>query len=1142
MQKFLKAIALFLLLTMTGLSLAAQNSVIQGTVVSSAGEPIIGAGILVKGAPTRGVVTNEAGQFSIPASKGEALVVSCLGYVSQEILLTGATRLDVVLVEDTSLIDETIVVGYAPMRKSDFTGSIASVKSSELQTSTATLGQALVGRVAGVEVRQSEGAPGAGVNLRVRGVNSLTASTAPLYVVDGYPVASDDLINPNDIESIEILKDAASAAIYGSRGASGVVLITTKRGSENKASVTYDFSYGIQELAHKIDLMNAREFAELYVEARNNSYWAYCQKGGVPYDPKDDNPTRIAKLAAVGINQSSTITVSPYFWDFSKNDYASTAFRYDTDWQDEYFSRAGMARHNVSVNGGSKNIKYMASLGYLDQDGIISPSGHKQINARINLDAQVTKRFSVSVNYSMTDAKTREVKTYGRSNGGGEGSEGYDGATQGCLVAIPNFPAYNDIENLASQPWAIDGNTGVYTAEEWASYNTPGTMARSWMNFFSNKYDFNSSESPIVVANDVKINRVRVRNNVSMAGTYEPVKDLKIKLLLGRMWNNEEYSKFRPNSVGAGKTYAYASALETSNHYAISSSRKDEDSLGELTINYKKAFGGNHRIDALAGFTMQDHTVNRIGIQAMQFSDNRIQDISATIDPNSVREYDVDRYEYTLVSYLGRLNYSYADRYTATASFRADGSSRFGASSKWGYFPSISAGWTITNEPFIKDAVEGIVSARLRASWGMSGNNNIGNYASIATISTGTTAMGGSVVPTSYESSFVDSGLSWETTKQTNIGLDLGFLNGRINLIANYYNSISTDVLYSLGIPSISGSTSTTTNLGDSKIRNRGFDIQLDARILQGPVTWTVGTNFSLNRNKVLYLSEGVEEIFNNTMRSSATHVTRVGYPIGSFYGYRTIGIMSQADYQNVLLDREIYISNGNKFPEGYTLKGPAVPDYSLEYLSPGNVIYNDFKKDNKITDADREILGDAYPDFTGGFNTSLAWNGFDLAMGFTYSMGAKVVNFNDYYAYNMEGSGNQYGIVRERYVDESRPGNGFVPRAFRHGNKNTGMKVSDRYFDTADYLRMSTASLGYNFPKSLCQKIKVQAIRVYVNGDNLFTITNYRGFNPEVDQYNTQGNRTKGERKSNGNMMPGFDWGSYPIARVYTFGFRLTF
>jgi hypothetical protein len=250
---------------------------------------------------------------------------------------------------------------------------------------------------------------------------------------------------------------------------------------------------------------------------------------------------------------------------------------------------------------------------------------------------------------------------------------------------------------------------------------------------------------------------------------------------------------------------------------------------------------------------------------------------------------------------------------------------------------------------------------------------------------------------------------------------------------------------------------------------------------------------------------------------------------------------MNTAQYQGTLKDGEVYVANGNKFPEGYKMQGPAVPDYSLEYLSPGNVIYNDYDKDGRITEKDRQIIADAYPDFTGGFNTNLSFYGFDVALGFTYSMGAKIVNFNDYYAYNMEGSGNQYGVVRERWKSDEEPGNGSVPRAFRHGNKNTGMKVSDRYIDDADFLRLSTASIGYNFPKSVCEKIKAQGLRVYVNGDNLFTLTNYRGFNPEVDQYSV-GGKTSAEKKSNANMTPGFDWGSYPIARIVTFGVKLTF
>ena len=1137
MKSILTKIVSTILVAMISVSLfAQQKDVVSGTITSTNGEPLVGASVVVKGSVARGAITDINGAYSIPASSGETLVYSCIGFETKEVTLTGSVKVDVVLGEDVNFLEETVVVGYAPMRKSDFTGSISSLKSEELQKSAATLGSSLVGRVAGVEVRQSNGAPGAGVNIRVRGVNSLSASTAPLYVVDGYPVADDDFINPNDIESIEILKDAASAAIYGSRGASGVVLITTKRGKDSdKASVTLDYSYGIQTLGRKIDLLNAREFAELYVEARNNSYWAYCQKAGVPYDPTDDNATRTAKTGQTTQN----IGLSPFFWDFSKNDYAETAFMYDTDWQDQYFKTAGMSRYNVSVTGGNKRIKYMASLGYLDQDGIIAPSGHKQINARVNIDAQVTDKLKVTASYAMTDTKTREVKTYGRSNSGGEGSEGYDGATQGTIVAVPNFPAYIDENTFKNDAWVAANNNSANTADLFMSYNTPGSLARGWMNFFSSNWGINSSENPLVIAQDLQINNTKVRHNLTFSANYEIIKGLNLKAQVGRLWYDQTYSKYRPNTISAGGTIAQNPSLETSSHYAISTTSKDEDTLGELIATYTNKWG-EHRIDVLAGVTAQAHNYTGIGIMAKEFTDNRIPDISATVNTKAVEEYNVDRYRYTLLSYLARFNYSYGDRYAVTASFRGDGSSRFGAESKWGYFPSISAGWSLSNEPFLKDALEN-TEIRLRASWGMSGNNNIGNYASIATIGTGTTSLGQSIIPTAYESSFVDAGLSWETTKQTNIGLDLGFWNGRLNIIANYYNSITTDVLYSLGIPSISGSTSTTTNLRDSKIRNRGFDIQLDARILEGPVTWTLGTNFSLNRNKVLYLSEGVEEIFNNTMRSSPTHATKVGYPIGSFQAYRTNGIMSTADYQNVLKDREVFVANGNSFPEGYTLQGPAVPDYALEYLSPGNVIYNDLNGDGLINESDREIIGSAYPSFTGGLNTSLAFFGFDVALGFTYSVGAKIMNFNDYYAYNMEGSGNQYGVVRERWKSDEEPGNGSVPRAFRHGNKNTGMKVSDRYIDDADYLRLSTASIGYNFPKSVCEKIKAQALRIYVNGDNLFTLTNYRGFNPEVDQYST-GGKTSAEKKSNANMMPGFDWGSYPIARIVTFGVKLTF
>ena len=416
-----------------------------------------------------------------------------------------------------------------------------------------------------------------------------------------------------------------------------------------------------------------------------------------------------------------------------------------------------------------------------------------------------------------------------------------------------------------------------------------------------------------------------------------------------------------------------------------------------------------------------------------------------------------------------------------------------------------------------------------RVGLGLSGNNNIGNYASIATISSGITSFGTTSYNTNYEAGFVDSGLGWETTRQTNLGIDLGFFKGRLNLIANWYNSISTDILYSMPIPSISGSTTTRTNLADAKIRNRGYDVQVDARIFEGDFTWVVGANLSANRNKVLSLGAAGNEILTTTERSTQSHITRVGHPIGAFLAYRTMGIMNQAQYEAVLSDREIFLANGGKFPEDYKLKGPAVPSYDLEMLMPGSVIYNDLDGNKTIDSDDREILGDAYPDFTGGFSTSMSWKGFDLSAVFSFSYGAQVVNFNDFYIYNMEGSGNQYGIVRERYRDEEHPGNGYVPIALRHGGKNTSMKMSDRYIDDASYFRLSNLTLGYTFPKAMTKKVNISSLRIFMSGDNVFTLTNYRGFNPEVDE-------------RSGVLSPGFDWGSYPLARILTAGLSITF
>ena len=665
-----------------------RGGVVTGTVKTISGEPVIGASVIVL-ETNRGNVTGLEGDFSVEATPGQTLSVSFLGYNTQQIKVGSQTSFDITLTEDSKQISEVLVVGYTPMRKSDFTGSIASVKASELSATTPTVGQSLVGKVAGVEVHQTSGAPGDGVTIRVRGVNSLSASSVPLYVIDGYPASEDVFINPSDIESIDILKDAASAAIYGSRGASGVVLITTKRGKDGEAAkVSYDFSYGIQQLDHKVDLLNSTQFRDLLIDARNNSYRLRATAAGLSWSPYDDNTIRAAKgfsLAEVGIH--------PMFYDFTTR--TPVTPQYDTDWQDELFSNAGIMRHNVSVIGGTKAIKYMASVGYMDQDGIIAPSNHNRINARINLDAQITKRLTASISYSMYDAKNTVVQAEGRMIN--------DGVIQSALMYLPNLPAYE--EN--------------------------GDYARSAMIRMKTDWGMNFPENPLAIANELDINEKMSRHNLNLNLVYEFLPDLKLSARLGQQWYNYRYFYYRPMSIGRDAAPAYSEELRSSN-IARTTSTYDVDRLGEFTLSYKKKIG-RHHIDALAGYTLQKKTYDRLGVEATGFADDRIHEVTGHgSNASDISLYSTRKAAWAMMSFLTRVNYSFDDRYTLTGSFRADGSSRFGIDSRWGYFPSVSAGWTLSNEPFLKDALKDVASIRLRASWGKSGNNDIGNYASLA--------------------------------------------------------------------------------------------------------------------------------------------------------------------------------------------------------------------------------------------------------------------------------------------------------------------------------------------------------------------------------------------------------------------------
>mgnify|MGYP002962704091 CR=1 FL=1 len=1090
-----------LLLSILILPAHAQDRVtVSGQLTDSSQTPLIGASVIEKGT-TNGVTTDADGRYQISVKPDGVIDFSFIGYKPQSLAVMNRTEINVTMEEDATMIGEVVAIGYGSQRKEDLSMAVSTVKVDDAARSRAAdLGTLLQGRMPGVTIQQS-GDPLQKASFTVRGRGSKgnddgtdksaaysrdnigpTSGDGVLVVVDGVPGAP---YMAEDIETITILKDAASAAIYGSRGASGVVLITTKRGKDGEAAkVSYDFSYGIQQLDHKVDLLNSTQFRDLLIDARNNSYRLRATAAGVSWSPYDDNTIRAAKgfsLAEVGIH--------PMFYDFTTR--TPVTPQYDTDWQDELFSNAGIMRHNVSVIGGTKAIKYMASVGYMDQDGIIAPSNHNRINARINLDAQITKRLTASISYSMYDAKNTVVQAEGRMIN--------DGVIQSALMYLPNLPAYE--EN--------------------------GDYARSAMIRMKTDWGMNFPENPLAIANELDINEKMSRHNLNLNLVYEFLPDLKLSARLGQQWYNYRYFYYRPMSIGRDAAPAYSEELRSSN-IARTTSTYDVDRLGEFTLSYKKKIG-RHHIDALAGYTLQKKTYDRLGVEATGFADDRIHEVTGHgSNASDISLYSTRKAAWAMMSFLTRVNYSFDDRYTLTGSFRADGSSRFGIDSRWGYFPSVSAGWTLSNEPFLKDALKDVASIRLRASWGKSGNNDIGNYASLAGISSGSYAFGQTPVSTTYEGSFTDAALGWETTRQTNVGIDLGFFNGRLNVIGNWYNSISTDILYKYPISSISGATSTTTNMSGAKIRNRGFDVQLDARLLTGKVNWNFSTNISVNRNKVVSMG-GLDDIISTTERSVGSHITKEGKPIGSFYGYQAVGIMSKADYANALLDRDVYIKNGNKFPEGYQLKGPAVASYALDNLSYGNAIWKDANGDGVITTDDKTIIGDAYPDFTGGFSTSLSWNGLDFSASFAYSYGGEVINFQDYYLYNMEGSGNQYSIVADRYISDAQPGRNNVPIASRISTTNTSLKLSSYYVEDASFFRCANITLGYTLPKRWTSKLHITSCRVYVSGDNLFTITPYRGYNPEVSYKSS-------------NMMPGFDWGCYPLSRIYSVGLNLTF
>ena len=927
-----------------------------------------------------------------------------------------------------------------------------------------TMAQALAGKVAGVEVRQADGAPGEGVQIRVRGVNSLSAGSDPLYVVDGYPASEDVYINPGDIESIDILKDAASAAIYGSRGASGVVLITTKRGKEGeRAKISYDFSYGIQQLERKVDLLDANQFRDLYIASRNDSYRRKATAAGIAWSPNDDNTIRSAKgfsLADVGIH--------PMFYDFTTR--TPVEQQYNTDWQDEVFGNAGMMRHNISVTGGSKAIRYMASVGYMDQDGIIAPSNHNRINARLNLDAQITKHFSASLSYSMYDVKNKVVQAEGRMIN--------DGVIQSMLMYLPNLPAYE--EN--------------------------GDYARSAMIRMVTDWGINFPENPLVIANELDISEKTSRHNLNFNLVYEPLPDLKISARLGQQWYNYRYFYYRPMSIGRNSTPAYGPELASYN-IARSSSTYDIDRLGEFTASYKKQLG-RHHVDALIGYTLQRKTYDRLGVQATGFADDRIHEVTAHGPKDSdVSLYETRKAAWSMMSYLARLNYSFDDRYTVTGTFRTDGSSRFGVNNRWGYFPSASLAWRVSGEDFFTKAkfLSFVDDLKIRTSYGVTGNFQIGNYDHLSLMALDNYILGtgnGQLVQGYKPNTIKNDDLSWEKNAMVNVGVDLQMFKGLLGITVDYYNTNTSNMLLNVPVPHLTGYSTALMNIG--KVNNRGWEIALTSqKNFTKDFGYSFNANYATNTNEVKALGPGNAPIISTGSVDHAYYITKVGEPIGCYYLLVQDGIFSN--------EEEL-----KKYPH-------------FSNTQPGDFRFVDVDGDGVMDlDKDRTIVGNYMPDFTYGFGGKVWYKGIDLDFNFQGVYGNEILNLNRRYIDNLEGNTNGTTIALNRWKSADNPGNGQVNRANRKSKGYNG-RTSTWHLEDGSYLRLQNVTLGYTLPQNLTRRFFVEKLRVYVSGQNLWTSTNYGGYNPEVNA-----------RPSN-SLSPGEDYGTYPLAKTFLFGLNIT-
>ncbi len=1050
-------VAILLMLLPVG---AFAQSKVTGTVTDgNSGEPIIGATIKVKGG-SAGAVTDLDGNFSIDAEVGKTLEVSYIGYATMTTKVPASRKLTLSLYEDAQTLNDVVVVGYGVMKRSDLTGSVSSIDEKAIKQGVNTsLEQAMQGRIAGVQVTQNSGAPGGGISVQIRGVNSFNGNE-PLYVVDGIAVSgnTDDntsvlaSINPSDITSIEVLKDASATAIYGSRASNGVVLITTKRGEEGKAKILYEGYVGWQQLPKTLDVMNLYEYADFYNARAEVRGWG-------------SNDTYLDQsLLSEG-----------------------------TDWQDELYRTAFMQNHNVNISGGNKDMHYSLSGGFLDQEGVGIGSSFTRASFRVNIDTNVTKWLQVGFNAAY--ANTKQITTFDDSN-----------VIQTALNQLPDMAAHN-----------ADGSYAVPQTNDFATY-------------YSN---------PIFEAEQKENKNNNYQLDYNVFANIKPLKGLNIRIEYGgnRGWYNTYY--FVPE-------YTYGTVQVESESTRTKNLSKYNTFKQYATYDLDVLKG--HHFQVMFGHESQWGNWESLSGTRKGYISDSLHSLNVGDSSTATNSGD-DGTEWAIESYFGRLNYNLLDRYLLTATLRADGSSSFSEDHRWGWFPSAAFAWRASNEKFLKD-VTWLNNLKLRVGWGLVGNQSTGSYAYGATMSNTATAWGTGY----YPGNFANENLKWESTKAWNFGIDMNFLDNRIELILDAYLKNTDNLLMQAALPSYvinndyMGMSAPWVNTGS--IRNKGFEITLNTvNISNKNLQWRTGLTFSLNRNELTKLnSEG--STISGTIGTETYTLSEVGGPVGRFYGYKVIGMYTCEDdfYQKNDLGEYLLDENGDKVP----VARPVDSEGELQPIAQngiwvGDYIYEDINGDGQITEADRTYIGDPNPDFTFGINNTITWKDFEFSFFLNGSVGGDIYNLVKQNHTDTDNYGNMMSIVADYakiglidpdgsatdisnvYITNASTAK--VQRISATGsNLNDNNRVSNRFVESGSYLRLKTVSLAWNLPRKWLKPLNLEWVQIYGNIQNLFTITGYDGYDPEVGSYGQSV------------ILQGIDNYRYPSQRIYTFGLKVKF